>query len=194
MRTIVLNGYAPKIRDYCNTIVADEEAGVQYIFDSDGVYTTYTSKQQEGATKAYVDAKDLSTYNTLKSYADNGDANTLASAKAYTDSQISSDWTSKTYVDNQDAATLQSAKDYADGLLTGLATTQYVNQQDAIVQQNAASYTDTAISNFQSTVTTQINNAIKDFAVITMTDTDPGEGVPLAANHYIAVYLGEESE
>jgi hypothetical protein len=24
--------------------------------------------------------------------------------------------------------------------------------------------------------------------VITMTDTDPGEGVPLAANHFIAVY------
>lgn len=31
-------------------------------------------------------------------------------------------------------------------------------------------------------------NKVKEKAVITMTDTDPGEGSPLAANHFIAYY------
>lgn len=40
MKTIVRNSYDPKPRDYCNTIVVDEERDDFHIFDSDGVYTS----------------------------------------------------------------------------------------------------------------------------------------------------------
>ena len=70
MRTTVRNSYTPKTGDYCNMIVVDNDKQVQYIFDCDGVYSTYTSKNQEGAPKSYVDARD---------------AEVLAAAKAYTD-------------------------------------------------------------------------------------------------------------
>lgn len=192
MRTIVLANYEPKIRDYCNTIVVDGETGTQYIYDSDGVWTAYTSKQQEGATTGYVDSKISAATNSLKRYSDDGDASILAQAKEYADEKIPTDSVSQTYVDNHDAATLQSAKDYADGRLTGMATSSYVDQQDAANLQSAKDYTDGEITTLSNTVTAQINSAVQGFAVITMTDTDPGEGVPLAADHYIAVYQGEE--
>lgn len=46
MRTVVLNSYVPKVRDYFNTIVVDNDNSVQYIFDCDGVYTVYPSGVQ----------------------------------------------------------------------------------------------------------------------------------------------------
>lgn len=39
MRTVIRNSYTPKVGDYCNKIVIDEDTGAKYIFDCDGVYT-----------------------------------------------------------------------------------------------------------------------------------------------------------
>ena len=85
MKTVLRNSYTPQTGDYCNTIVVDEETGTQYIFDSDGVFTTYTSKQQEGAPILYVDSKAAATLNDAKSYADAQDQIILQQAKDYTD-------------------------------------------------------------------------------------------------------------
>lgn len=85
MRTVIRNSYTPQTGDYCNKIVVDQDKGVQYIFDSDGVWTTYTSKQQEGAPKFYVDSSVNAAKNEMKTYTDTQDASVLAEAKAYTD-------------------------------------------------------------------------------------------------------------
>lgn len=85
MRTVIRNSYTPQTGDYCNKIVVDQDKGVQYIFDSDGVWTTYTSKQQEGAPKIYVDSSVNAAKNEMKSYADSKDAIILQEAKDYAD-------------------------------------------------------------------------------------------------------------
>lgn len=85
MKTVLRNSYTPKTGDYCNKIVVDEETGTQYIFDCDGVFTAYTSKQQEGAPILYVDSKAAATLNDAKNYADAQDQIILQQAKDYTD-------------------------------------------------------------------------------------------------------------
>ena len=209
MRTVVRNSYVPKTGEYCNTIIVDQDKGMQYIFDSDGIYSTYTSKQQEGAPMGYVDAKALAAIEAAENYADSKDAIILQAAKDYTDQHVPSGAATVQYVDQQDAATLQAAKDYTDAHSgQGGVSQQYVDQQDAATLGAAKNYTDlqdgalhnaitgeisTAINNLHATITGEI--ASGDYATISMTDTDPGEGGVLAANHFIAVYSGpEESE
>lgn len=196
MRTVVRNSYEPKTRDYCNMIVVDEDKGVQYIFDSDGVWTAYTSKSQEGAPKSYVDARDDVVLQSAKGYADAQDALTLQAAKDYTDSHVPSGTATTAYVDQQDAAILQQAKDYADGM--DVVT---LGQAQDLITSASGSVTSTlegeitALSNSISTVgrTGQYSDllGLPTIPVITMTDTDPGEGAPLAANHFIAVYSAD---
>lgn len=210
MRTTVRNSYVPKTGEYCNTIVVDEDKGMQYIFDSDGVFTTYTSKQQEGAPMGYVNAKALAAQEAAENYADSKDAITLQEAKDYADAHGGE--VSKQYVDDQDAATLQAAKDYTDAHSgQGGVSQQYVDEQDASTLSTAKGYTDTKVAALptvnNATLTIQVNgnsnamftaNASADviadltIPVISLTDTDPGEGEPLAANNFIAVYSGEE--
>ena len=208
MRTTVRNSYTPKTGDYCNTIVVDEDKGVQYIFDSDGVWTTYTSKQQEGAPMGYVNAKALAAQEAAEDYADSKDAIILQEAKDYADQHGGQ--VTKQYVDDQDAATLQAAKDYTDAHSgQGGVSQQYVDQQDTITLQSAKDYAvaqDTATLNsakdyadaqdilLHTSITSEIGTAFSNAPVITVTDTDPGEGVVLAANHFVAVYGIEESE
>ena len=81
MRTVVRNSYTPQTGDYCNKIVIDEDKSVQYIFDADGVFSVYTSKQQEGAPMFYVDSTVNAAKNELKNYADTKDAQVLQEAK-----------------------------------------------------------------------------------------------------------------
>lgn len=209
MRTTVRNSYTPKTGDYCNMIVVDNDNGVQYIFDSDGVWTPYTSKNQEGAPMSYVNAKANEAYLSAKQFASTQDAIVLQSAKDYTDQHIPSGVATKQYVDDQDALTLQSAKDYTDQHSgQGGVSQQYVDDHDAATLSSAKNYSDlqdgslhntitgeisTAVNNLHTTITNEI--ASDNYAVITTTDVDPGEGVALAANHFIAVYSGpEESE
>lgn len=195
MRTTVRNSYSPKTGDYCSMIVVDEDKQVQYIFDQDGVYTTYTSKTQEGAPKSYVDARDAETLDTAKSYTDDLTASALADAKAYTDANAAS----TSYVDHQDAATLQSAKDYADSMdvvTLSEAQTMITNATGSVTTDLGDRIT--ALQNSLSTVATSgdyndLSN-LPSIPVITMTTTDPGEGSPLEANHFIAVYTDSGSE
>lgn len=213
MRTVVRNSYVPKTGEYCNTIIVDQDKGMQYIFDSDGIYSTYTSKQQEGAPMGYVDAKALAAIETAENFAVAKDAEVLQAAKDYTDQHSGGDVT-KQYVDNQDAATLQAAKDYTDAHSgQGGVSQQYVDDQDAATLSTAKGYTDTKVAALptvnDATLTIKQNGAtVQTFTansstsktanitvpVITVTDTDPGEGAALAANNFIAVYDIEESE
>lgn len=206
MRTTVRNSYVPKTGEYCNTIVVDEDTGTQYIFDSDGVYTTYTSKQQEGAPMGYVNAKALAAQELAENYADDKDAIILQEAKDYADTH--SGGVSQSYVDTQDAATLQAAKDYTDAHSgQGGVSQQYVDDQDAATLQSAKDYVDTEIAGVPSpndgTLTIQTNGTtVQTFTansstnktanitvpVFTLTETDPGEGGALAANNFIGVY------
>lgn len=113
MRTVIRNSYTPQTGDYCNKIVVDQDKGVQYIFDSDGVWSTYTSKQQEGAPLFYVDSTVNAAKSELKTYADTKDAQTLASAKAY--------------ADTQDAQVLADAKAYTDAHGGGSAEAAFID-------------------------------------------------------------------
>lgn len=276
MRTTVRNSYTPKTGDYCNVIVIDEDNGVQYIFDSDGVFTTYTSKQQEGATVGYVDslvraattsvkdysdANDVGVLREAKGYADEKDAGILQAAKDYTDSQVGEPGVSKEYVDEQDGTTLQEAKNYADALVESGAAFDVSDVKDAfssgsvvssdfyasylsalqsgrrlftidtngyvVMNIISSSYSNSSITMVdESGLATYTVNPVDltvsmtrtifpsnqpnwnevDMSsdtyiqnkpvvpVITLTDVDPGEGAPLAANHFIAVYDMEESE
>lgn len=207
--------YIPENGLYKNAFVEYEANGALYIYSSDGIFTKLGFNTQGGgevskqyvdiqdakvlqdskdyvassiaeyntSITSYIDGRDTNTLNSAKSYADAQDALTLQAAKDYTDAHSGQGGVSQQYVDDHDAATLQDAKDYADGaaataagdvqgeldaLQNSLATVAFTGDYDDLVGQ-------------------------PDFPVITMTDTDPGEGVPLAENHFIAVYQGGNS-
>ena len=147
MRTIIRNSYTPKTGDYCKKIVVDEDTGTQYIFDCDGIYTTYTSKQQEGAPMFYVDSKVASATNEAKSYADTQDQIILQQAKDYTDEHGGGGGggdVTKAYVDAQDTSVLNDAKSYADGKGTSTLNSakSYADEKDTIVLNSAKAYAD----------------------------------------------------
>lgn len=218
MRTVVRNSYTPQTGDYCNKIVIDEDKSVQYIFDSDGVFSVYTSKQQEGAPMFYVDSTVNAAKNELKTYADTKDAQVLQEAKDYADTHGG---VQKDYVDTQDQAILTEAKAYTDAHAgEGGVSQDYVDQQDAATLSSAQSYADakdtTTLSSAKSYTDTEVANTLqdaKDYAdgvgsatlssansaistaisqanipVITLSNTDISEGSELAANHFYGVY------
>lgn len=218
MRTVVRNSYTPQIGDYCNKIVIDEDKSVQYIFDSDGVFSVYTSKQQEGAPMFYVDSTVNAAKNELKTYADTKDAQVLQEAKDYADTHGG---VQKTYVDTQDQAILTEAKAYTDAHAgEGGVSQQYVDEQDAATLSSAKSYADakdtTTLSSAKSYTDTEVANTLqdaKDYAdgvgsatlssansaistaisqanipVITLSNVDISEGSELAANNFYGVY------
>ena len=218
MRTVVRNSYTPQTGDYCNKIVIDEDKSVQYIFDSDGVFSVYTSKQQEGAPMFYVDSTVNAAKNELKAYADEKDAQVLQEAKDYADTHGG---VQKDYVDTQDQAILTEAKAYTDAHAgEGGVSQQYVDEQDATTLSSAQSYADakdtTTLSSAKSYTDTEVANTLqdaKDYAdgvgsatlssansaistaisqanipVITLSNVDISEGSALAANNFYGVY------
>ena len=218
MRTVIRNSYTPQTGDYCNKIVIDEDKSVQYIFDADGVFSVYTSKQQEGAPMFYVDSTVNAAKNELKTYADTKDAQVLQEAKDYADTHGG---VQKTYVDTQDQAILTEAKAYTDAHAgEGGVSQDYVDQQDAATLSSAKSYADakdnTTLSSAKSYTDTEVANTLqdaKDYAdgvgsatlssansaistaisqanipVITLSNTDISEGSELATNHFYGVY------
>lgn len=218
MRTVVRNSYTPQTGDYCNKIVIDEDKSVQYIFDSDGVFSVYTSKQQEGAPMFYVDSTVNAAKNELKTYADTKDAQVLQEAKDYADTHGG---VQKTYVDTQDQAILTEAKAYTDAHAgEGGVSQDYVDQQDAATLSSAQSYADAkdtiTLSSAKSYTDTEVANTLqdaKDYAdgvgsatlssansaistaiaqanvpVITLSNVDISEGSALAANNFYGVY------
>ena len=165
MRTVVRNSYTPQTGDYCNKIVIDEDKGVQYIFDSDGVFSVYTSKQQEGAPMFYVDSTVNAAKNEMETYADTKDAQVLQEAKDYADTH--SGGVSQTYVDTQDQAILTEAKAYTDAHAgEGGVSQQYVDEQDAATLSSAQSYADlkdtTTLSSAKSYTDTEVANTLQD--------------------------------
>ena len=221
MRTVVRNSYTPQIGDYCNKIVIDEDKSVQYIFDSDGVFSVYTSKQQEGAPLFYVDSTVNAAKNELKTYADTKDAQILqeakdyadthggvsqdyvdtqdqailAQAKAYTDEHSGEGGVSQQYVDGQDEATLSSAKSYADAKDTTTLSSakSYTDTEVADALQDAKDYADGVGSATLSSANSAISTAIAqaNIPVITLSNTDISEGSALPANNFYGVYIGE---
>lgn len=218
MRTVVRNSYTPQTGDYCNKIVIDEDKSVQYIFDADGVFSVYTSKQQEGAPMFYVDSTVNAAKNELKTYADTKDAQVLQEAKDYADTHGG---VQKTYVDTQDQAILTEAKAYTDAHAgEGGVSQDYVDQQDTVTLSSAKSYADakdnTTLSSAKSYTDTEVANTLqnaKDYAdgvgsatlssansaistaisqanipVITLSNVDISEGSALAANNFYGVY------
>lgn len=218
MRTVVRNSYTPQTGDYCNKIVIDEDKSVQYIFDADGVFSVYTSKQQEGAPMFYVDSTVNAAKNELKAYADEKDAQVLQEAKDYADTHGG---VQKTYVDTQDQAILTEAKAYTDAHAgEGGVSQDYVDQQDTATLSSAKSYADakdnTTLSSAKSYTDTEVANTLqnaKDYAdgvgsatlssansaistaiaqanipVITLSNVDISEGSELAANNFYGVY------
>ena len=218
MRTVVRNSYTPQTGDYCNKIVIDEDKSVQYIFDSDGVFSVYTSKQQEGAPMFYVDSTVNAAKNELKAYADTKDAQVLQEAKDYADTHGG---VSQTYVDTQDQAILTEAKAYTDAHAgEGGVSQQYVDEQDTATLSSAKSYADakdnTTLSSAKSYTDTEVASTLqdaKDYAdgvgsatlssansaistaisqanipVITLSNVDISEWSALAANNFYGVY------
>lgn len=207
MRTVVRNSYTPQTGDYCNKIVIDEDKGVQYIFDSDGVFSVYTSKQQEGAplfyvdsavnaakneSKAYADTKDAQVLQKAKDYADTQDQAILAEAKAYTDAHSGEGGVSQTYVDQQDAATLTSAKSYADAKDTTTLSSakSYTDTEVAGTLQGAKDYADNVGAETLASANEAISTAITqaNVPVFTLSSVDIEEGSALAANNFYGVY------
>ena len=100
--------------------------------------------------------------------------------------QVQADWTqvdtdAKDYIKNKPAlATVATTGAYSD--LIGTPTIPTVNNATLTIQKNGTTV-DTFTANASSNVTANIT-----VPVITMTDTDPGEGGALAANNFIAVY------
>lgn len=204
MRTVVRNSYTPQTGDYCNKIVIDEDKGVQYIFDSDGVFSVYTSKQQEGAPMFYVDSTVNAAKNEMKTYADTKDAQVLQEAKDYADTHGG---VSQTYVDTQDQAILTEAKAYTDAHAgEGGVSQDYVDQHDTATLSSAKSYTDTEVANtlqnakdyadgVGDTTLASANAAIStaitqaNVPVITLSNTDISEGSALPANNFYGVYI-----
>lgn len=204
MRTVVRNSYTPQTGDYCNKIVIDEDKGVQYIFDSDGVFSVYTSKQQEGAPMFYVDSTVNAAKNEMKTYADTKDAQVLQEAKDYADTHGG---VQKDYVDTQDQAILTEAKAYTDAHAgEGGVSQDYVDQHDTATLSSAKSYTDTEVANtlqnakdyadgIGDTTLASANAAIStaiaqaNVPVITLSNTDISEGSDLPANNFYGVYI-----
>lgn len=218
MRTVVRNSYTPQTGDYCNKIVIDEDKGVQYIFDSDGVFSVYTSKQQEGAPMFYVDSTVNAAKNEMKTYADTKDAQVLqeakdyanthggvqkdyvdtqdqailTEAKAYTDAHAGEGGVSQQYVDEQDAATLSSAKSYADAKdnTTLSSAKSYTDTEVANTLQDAKDYADGVGSATLSSANSAISTAIAqaNIPVITLSNVDISEGSALPSNNFYGVY------
>lgn len=219
MRTVVRNSYTPQTGDYCNKIVIDEDKSVQYIFDSDGVFSVYTSKQQEGAPMFYVDSTVNAAKNEMKTYADTKDAQVLQEAKDYADTHGG---VQKDYVDTQDQAILTEAKAYTDAhageggvsqdyvdqhdTATLSSAQSYADSKDTITLSSAKSYTDTGISNtlqnakdyadsIGDTTLASANAAIStaitqaNVPVFTVSNVDISEGSALPANNFYGVYI-----
>lgn len=159
-----------KAKDYA------DEAAAGAVTTAEGYADTKDAATLQSA-KDYADGKDATTLSSAKGYADGVAAQALSDAKAYTDSAASSVVT-RTYVDNQDAATLAAANQNT----TDVAGTLRTDLGGDI----------TALENSLATVaTTGLYSDLSgtpDVPVISMTTTDPGEGAPLAANHFIGVY------
>ena len=178
---------------------SEEAASVAYVDTQISSTKRYVDKEVDDASSAmtiYVDGADATTLADAKSYADGKAADVLSDAKDYADGKDATTLqAAKDYADQKDAATLQAAKDYTDSAASSVVTRTYVDNGDATTLTTAENYTDasiTAVTNSLAAVaTTGLYSDLSNAPVvpnIILSDVDPGEGQPLAANSYIGVY------
>jgi hypothetical protein len=186
-----------------NKLPSAETASVEYVDSQDRKtlrnakdYTDSVISTSESEMKIYVGGKDATTLQSAKDYADGKATATLNSAQTYADGKDATTLQSaKDYADAQDALTLQAAKDYTDSAASSVVTRTYVDNGDANALATAKNYTDaeiTAVTSSLATVaTTGLYTDLSNTPVvpnIILSNVDPGEGQPLAANSYIGVY------
>lgn len=178
---------------------SEEAASVAYVDTQISNTKRYVDREVDDASSAmtvYVDGADATTLADAKSYADGKAATALSDAKNYTDDKDATTLqAAKDYADQKDAITLQAAKDYTDSAASSIVTRTYVDNGDATTLTTAENYTDasiTAVTDSLATVaTTGLYSDLSNAPVvpnIILSDVDPGEGQPLAANSYIGVY------
>ena len=178
---------------------SEEAASVAYVDTQISNTKRYVDKEIDDASSAmttYVDGGDASTLADAKSYTDDEVADALSDAEDYADGKDATTLqAAKDYADQKDAATLQAAKDYTDSAASSVVTRTYVDNGDATTLTTAENYTDasiTAVTNSLATVaTTGLYSDLSNAPVvpnIILSDVDPGEGQPLAANSYIGIY------
>jgi hypothetical protein len=186
-----------------NKLPSAETASVAYVDAQD--------RRNLREAKDYTDAGDIATLqlattqaqvreaqvlNDAKSYADGLATTTLNSAKDYTDNKTASILPdAKAYADAQDAITLQAAKDYTDSAASSVVTRGYVDTGDANTLETAKAYADQEVETLENSLATVATTGsyddltnTPDVPIFSLTTTDPGEGVSLAANHFIGVY------
>lgn len=184
---------APENGAYRNALIEYEANGAMYIYASDGIYTkiSMVAGGAGAATIQYVDGKVAAEAVARQ----NGDAATLAAAKEYTDEHSGEGGVSQQYVDQHDTATLNSAKDYADEKDTDVtaAAKDYTDGEILDLKDELEGELTQVVSGLSTVATSGSYNDLGNkptIPVITLTDTDPGEGAALAANTFIGVYNG----
>lgn len=178
---------------------SEEAASVAYVDTQISNTKKYVDKEVDDASSAmttYVDGADATTLADAKNYADGKAATALSDAKNYTDDKDATTLqAAKDYADQKDAITLQAAKDYTDSAASSIVTRTYVDNGDATTLTTAENYTDSEISTVTNSLATVATTGLYDDLTnapvvpnIILSDVDPGEGQPLAANSYIGVY------
>ena len=120
---------------------------------------------------------------TVKTFTANASSNVTANITVPTKtSDLTNDGAdnTSTYVEADELATVATSGLYSD--LTGTPTIPTVNNATLTIQKNG-----TTVQTFTANASTNATANI-EVPVITMQTTDPGEGTPLAANNFIAVY------
>ena len=120
---------------------------------------------------------------TVKTFTANASSNVTANITVPTKtSDLTNDGAdnTSTYVEADELATVATSGLYSD--LTGTPTIPTVNNATLTIQKNG-----TTVQTFTANASTNATANI-EVPVITMQTTDPGEGSPLAANNFIAVY------
>lgn len=158
------------------------------------------------AANAYADdvASDAETaaIAAAATYTDTATTNTLDTAKAYADSVASgATGDAESYTDSAVANAVSTANSYTDTAIGNLATVATTGDYDDLTDTpnlatvaTSGSYNDLDDTPQLATVATSgdyddLSN-LPTIPNITLTDTDPGEGGSLAADHYIFVYQG----
>lgn len=189
-----------------------EAASIEYVDSQDRkilksakAYTDGQLQTQYVELADYADNKAAGALQSAKDYADSKDATTLQSAKDYADGKDATTLSSaNTYADGVAAQALADAKAYTDSAASSVVTRNYVDMGDQNTLDTATQRINAAkgevegeISDLEDSLATvattgdymDLINA-PSIPVIDMVPSadDPGEGVALAANHFIGVY------
>lgn len=193
-----------------NKSKSEETASVEYVdqqiryaVNTSEDYTDTQMQAQYIELAAYADEKAAGALSAAKDYADAREASAVSTAESYADTKDAENLaTAKNYADSVAAQALQDAKDYTDSAASGVVTKNYVDNGDASSVTTANTYTDSQIA-IVDTALQGLSNSLATVATtgsytdlsnkptvpqFILTDTDPGEGSPLAENTFIGVY------